>query len=172
VTVRDLPRGRRGVFYVNLTTRMAEIEDGSSKTMAVGEGVGGANWPLCLGAGCKTPLPPGEGTIPAQAWSIGAAGSVGFEAIGVYYSGIWASTLEPLNKRPVTASHLDVSSVTDCRSSEEGGPHSAPNFRSDHPGGAQFLFADGSAHMLIDTIDSGTYRGLSTIAGGEAASAP
>ncbi len=172
VTVHDLPRERRGCFYVNLATRIAEIEDGTSKTMAIGEGVGGANWPLCHGAKCQSPLPPGEGTIPEQAWSIGAAGSVNFESIGIYYSGIWASTLEPPNKRPVTASFIDIGGLADCRSSEEGGPHSAPNFRSDHPGGAQFLFADGSARLLADTIDSTTYRALSTIAGGETASAP
>jgi prepilin-type processing-associated H-X9-DG protein len=172
VTVHELPRERRGCFYINVGVRMAEIEDGSSKTIAIGEGVGGANWPLCHGAKCETPLPTAEGTIPAQAWSIGAAGSAPFESIGVYYSGIWASTLEPPNKRPVTASFIDIGGLADCRSSEEGGPHSAPNFRSDHPGGIQFLFADGSARPLADTVDMPTYRSLATIAGGEAASVP
>jgi prepilin-type processing-associated H-X9-DG protein len=72
----------------------------------------------------------------------------------------------------VTVAFLDIGALADCRSSEEGGPHSAPNFRSDHPGGVQFLFADGSVHMLVDSIEMATYRGLSTIAGAEVAGAP
>jgi len=33
-------------------------------------------------------------------------------------------------------------------------------FRSKHPGGAQFLFVDGSAHFLSETIDYATYQYL------------
>ncbi|MCC9609273.1 DUF1559 domain-containing protein [Blastopirellula sp. JC732] len=34
-------------------------------------------------------------------------------------------------------------------------------FRSNHPGGAQFAFVDGSVHFLSQTIDMTTYRNLS-----------
>jgi prepilin-type processing-associated H-X9-DG protein len=55
-------------------------------------------------------------------------------------------------------------------------------FRSLHPGGANFLFADGSVHFLKNTIDmgaptfggvnnTGVYRRLSTRAGGETVTA-
>lgn len=37
-----------------------------------------------------------------------------------------------------------------------------------HPQGAQFLFGDGSAHFLRQTISLSVYQGLSTRAGGEA----
>jgi prepilin-type processing-associated H-X9-DG protein len=40
-------------------------------------------------------------------------------------------------------------------------------FGSHHPGGAQFCFADGSVHMLPDSIDFNTFQALSTIAGSE-----
>ncbi|UUO08644.1 DUF1559 domain-containing protein [Blastopirellula sp. J2-11] len=36
-----------------------------------------------------------------------------------------------------------------------------------HPGGAQFLFGDGSAHFLSETIDVQTYSALGTLNGGE-----
>jgi prepilin-type N-terminal cleavage/methylation domain-containing protein/prepilin-type processing-associated H-X9-DG protein len=41
------------------------------------------------------------------------------------------------------------------------------SFRSRHPGGLQFAFADGSVHFIAETIDLPTYRALSTIQGGE-----
>jgi prepilin-type N-terminal cleavage/methylation domain-containing protein/prepilin-type processing-associated H-X9-DG protein len=44
-------------------------------------------------------------------------------------------------------------------------------FRSRHPGGAQFAFADGSVRMIKDTIAHPTYRALSTRSGGEISSA-
>ena len=52
------------------------------------------------------------------------------------------------------------------------GPHSTANFRSDHPGGVQFLFADGSVHFLAETIDMQAYGYLSSINEGIPASLP
>ena len=40
-------------------------------------------------------------------------------------------------------------------------------FYSLHPGGANFLFGDGSVHFLSRAIDPYTYQHLCTIAGGE-----
>ncbi len=42
-------------------------------------------------------------------------------------------------------------------------------FWSMHPGGANFLFGDGSVHFLTSGIDPYTYQSLATIAGGEVA---
>jgi prepilin-type N-terminal cleavage/methylation domain-containing protein/prepilin-type processing-associated H-X9-DG protein len=44
-------------------------------------------------------------------------------------------------------------------------------FRSNHPGGCNFLFGDGSVHFLKETISLPTYRALSTRALGEVISA-
>jgi len=43
-------------------------------------------------------------------------------------------------------------------------------FRSRHPGGAQFLFGDGSVHFLTESIDHQTYQHLGAKSDGEAVS--
>jgi prepilin-type processing-associated H-X9-DG protein len=45
------------------------------------------------------------------------------------------------------------------------------SFRSRHPGGLQFAYADGSVHFIADSIPLQTYRALATIKGGEDVSA-
>jgi prepilin-type processing-associated H-X9-DG protein len=45
------------------------------------------------------------------------------------------------------------------------------SFRSRHPGGLQFAFADGSVHFVATAINLDLYRALASIQGGEAASA-
>ena len=86
---------------------------------------------------------------------------------GFVYSGNKCSTVERLNKVPVTDSVHAVLQTFDCRASFEGGPHWTTNFRSFHPGGALFLYADGSVRWTKETIAMSTYRALSTIQGGE-----
>jgi prepilin-type processing-associated H-X9-DG protein len=44
-------------------------------------------------------------------------------------------------------------------------------FKSHHPGGANFLFVDGSVHFLKQTINMATYCALGSRAGGEVVSA-
>jgi prepilin-type N-terminal cleavage/methylation domain-containing protein/prepilin-type processing-associated H-X9-DG protein len=43
-------------------------------------------------------------------------------------------------------------------------------FKSRHPGGAQFVMADGSVHFVAEGIDSNIYRGLATRNGSETVS--
>ena len=96
---------------------------------------------------------------------------------------IAACTLEPLNKSPVTPGMYMTADKTNCIKSipaaggsdgamMAGGPHLTPNFRSDHPGGGSFLFADGSVHFLREDIDLLLYQQLSSMAGGETVTIP
>ncbi len=106
-------------------------------------------------------------------------------------SSTMACTLEQINKSPVTSSQAVTGPASGamCAKSQfttanfstpvtmaaqanfvnetSGGPHTSSNFRSDHPGGALFLFADASVHCLQDSIDVPTFQRLSTIAGND-----
>lgn len=105
-------------------------------------------------------------------------------------------TLDRLNARPVThtvmgISEVGVDAIRDalraCNPSFDfDGPgtlgqsananpaslHATSGFRSDHPGGANFLFADGAVRFIQDGVDLPTYRALSTIQGEETNLAP
>jgi prepilin-type processing-associated H-X9-DG protein len=85
-----------------------------------------------------------------------------------------------MNKYPLTDTFLnflqyvkDIKGFRDavpnyyCKPSYEGGAHAVSNYRSDHPGGCNFLMADGSVRFFNETIDLTTYRAFSTIAGEE-----
>jgi prepilin-type processing-associated H-X9-DG protein len=63
---------------------------------------------------------------------------------------------------------FNLHTVNDDVTSEENGIYA---FRSQHPGGVNFAFADGSIRFLKDSISKPIYRGLSTRAGGEVMSA-
>ena len=133
----------------------------------------------CGGTGSGQPLPiyqfwVGSPNIPA-----GVNG-------GLYMGSVLGCTLERLNKNPVTHTlvRTDPLGALNCRASidwdgdgpvnqeTQPGLDRVSNFRSDHSGGANFLFADGNVRFLTDEIDVDVYRGLSTIQGGENATPP
>lgn len=155
----------RGIFELNRSVSMKNITDGSSHTIAMGEA--DTAFPVCHGARCTTPI---EGLQASQAWLIGEPGNDVLIGFGFVVASAYGSTIESMNKMPVTDTAVHLPSLTDCRSSDEGGLHSTSNFRSVHPGGCHFLFADGSATLLSDSIDMKSYQALSTIQGSEAVS--
>ena len=146
----------KGMFDMGMTVRFRDATDGTSNTMLVGEGVSGDNWTVT-----------NSGT-PMQAWAIG-------EAVNTAYSlpsgrtSIYGTTVHPLNQDPISESLIDAASWTTCTG--VAGDR-ASNFSSQHPGGGNFAFADGSAHFLSETIDMPTYQALSSRAGGEVATIP
>lgn len=101
-------------------------------------------------------------------------------------------TLDRLNTRPVSHTVIGVNgagviaiatAMLSCKPSldfDGSGPataaassnHATSGFRSDHPGGGNFLFGDGAVKFIQDGVDLPTYRALSTIQGGETNTQP
>lgn len=164
-----------GVFGFNSETKLNRIQmnDGSSNTMMIGEAASG--FELCEGIGCEQPLVanaslPLADDFAQHGWLIAAACPSNFFAGGMRYAGGYCSTVEPINKKPVTDSFYDLSRIFDPTPSWQGGPHWCSNFRSHHTGGAQFGFCDGSVQFLTESIELELYRNLSTVMGGEVVS--
>jgi prepilin-type N-terminal cleavage/methylation domain-containing protein/prepilin-type processing-associated H-X9-DG protein len=161
-----------GVFNIDTVTRIEAITDGTSNTIAVGEFARFKNDPdqefntwsraLWLGSSLANTSRP-EG-LASSAPRINAP----FQASNAttYPQGGWAF----------------VTGDTDSWLYIQNGVYALQygqfGFRSQHPGGANFLFADGSCRFLKDTINmgnpnysapinKGVYRQLSTKAGGE-----
>ncbi|MBN1395092.1 MAG: DUF1559 domain-containing protein [Pirellulales bacterium] len=145
-----------GIFTFNTWRRFADISDGASSTMAVGESVHNAyfgdartaegnispgyNNPS-LGAPCAWVAGDGcsKTTCPTSSWSMGRG---------------HRSTLHPINST--------LFDPTMANNEENDSP-----FGSFHGGGAHFVFADGHVAFLNDAINMNVYQALSTIAGGE-----
>jgi prepilin-type N-terminal cleavage/methylation domain-containing protein/prepilin-type processing-associated H-X9-DG protein len=81
-------------------------------------------------------------------------------------SNMWTYAYRYLDTLRVTEAAINTPPGVDCRFVGTD-PDACVNgaFASDHPRGAQFLFADGHVDFLDDGIDLDLYQNLSTIAG-------
>lgn len=181
-----IPNTQKGMFNIAFGASIRQITDGTSKTIAMGDASGDAKWQVCHATGptalgtarCAKadPNPNGELVSAWWGWIIGEPNSTAFIGKLGPHSGAYACTVEPMNKNPVTDTFMDFGQYgTDyvklgqdsshyCHASYEGGKHSVSNFRSDHPGGCNFVMADGSVTFLSESIDMANYRARSTIA--------
>jgi len=111
--------------------RLSDITDGTSNVIAMGE-----IRPLC---GDHMQLHP---------WS--------------HHNAIWTATVAPINWptcRLVNGGKDDTTGgAEDCNHFRTW--NMSMGFKSRHPGGAQFVFADGSGHFISETIDYMTYQRL------------
>lgn len=179
---------RQGMFSIQFGASFRHISDGASKTIAMGEASGGDNWRVCHLRGCTVPEKDGNGELVFAwyPWIAGQPNSAEYiKQLGPVPS-LFAATLEPINKNPVTDSFIDRGTYyspkpeVSCRESGPlaspnappdpyplGGLNSVSNFRGDHPGGCNFLMGDGSVTFINASIDLITYQARSTIAGEE-----
>ena len=176
-----IPKSQLGIFNIAWGASIRQITDGTSKTMAMGDASGDSKWKLCHLTNCTAadlvPDPLGQLPVASIGWIIGEPNSTSFFSALGPKSSTYGCTIEPMNKTPVTDTFLDMGQyVADygafrtnpdhyCKASYEGGKHSASNYRSDHPGGCNFLLADGSVTFLNESIDMAAYRARSTIGG-------
>ncbi len=155
-----------GVFHVNSQTRISEISDGSSNTIAMSESLLGVTSskdnnvdtsyrftfaaPLTQAACDSSPV-----------WNFSDAR--GF----AWVNGEYRTTLYNHHLPPNAA-------AADCISAKlTGGPSTVytpfgwKTARSRHPSGVNTLRADGSCQLVTDTVDLNVWRALSTRFGGE-----
>lgn len=146
-----------GAFQIELTKggalygarqTVASIQDGLSNTIFVGE----ENYSLQSAYPVSSSSLDLEGVMRRKAcWAIG---SDSIDCQYCYNEAI-GSTGVPLNSPPVTGTSgaaLEAWIIS---------------YGSNHPGGANFLFGDGSVHFIANSIAPATYSALGTRAGGE-----
>jgi prepilin-type N-terminal cleavage/methylation domain-containing protein/prepilin-type processing-associated H-X9-DG protein len=147
--------GGNGVFYRNSQTRIAQIKDGTSNTILVGERCAAHAPVTWTGAVTGGRSPSWMCTTP------------------------WTTPYTPQAQAPDTGNGTayDNADYNEALVLGHGNLTHLPNadkpffdpdvFWSMHPSGANFLFCDGSVHFLSSAINPVTYQSLCTIAGGE-----
>ncbi|WP_337176332.1 DUF1559 domain-containing protein [Paludisphaera sp.] len=172
---------RMGPFGFDTATRLAEITDGTSNTMLLGESAGGNQRNKYYASG-------NESRVCLPLASFNAAGPVYYDNImfmaygrdrtwardGVnsrIIGGIVARTVDSVGNA-YAVNDCGTNSITDVYDSPPGVPYPQPaqrmpNFRSAHPGMTNFLFGDGTVRAVKDSVSPQTYQALSTMGGGE-----
>jgi type II secretory pathway pseudopilin PulG len=74
------------------------------------------------------------------------------------FNGNWTATVAPMNYPTIALGEPGYPGKKDCR--HTGNWQTSNGFRSRHPGGVQFVFNDGSVHLLSELIDYHTYQRL------------
>ncbi len=134
-----------GFAFYAVPTTIRDFQDGSSNTLAVGETV--ANDGTYMGqTQCLAASPMGSGLSIAS-----AMGNIWAADGRLTYT--FRTTVNALNTPPCYGLILAGSN--------------AGQFGSFHPGGGNFLFADGSVRFLKSSISLVTYQALSTRTNGE-----
>ena len=176
----QIPPAGRGVFDVNTHTQLTDITDGTSHTLAAGEGAGhNQRFGMRRFYQDTTPatgLFPGQSPLIDQSWSSGPAATTELHSTGMMGGGCLGITAirgghadpfdEPMN-RPLALPGFDYNNGCTNAGTSPGTYDTTGGFRSVHPGGCQFLFCDGSVRFVTESITPAAYRALSTIAGGE-----
>jgi prepilin-type N-terminal cleavage/methylation domain-containing protein/prepilin-type processing-associated H-X9-DG protein len=134
-------RSYSGAFGTNGATRLSQIGDGTSNTIAIGEAKQDHTY---------------SGYGPY--WGSGT-----HTAVQGYVGTVWSSTLPPDGFNV----NFPWGRVVDGFSGRQGELQYAWGFGSWHPGGGNFVFCDGSVRFLPDAISFPLFEALTTVNGGE-----
>ncbi len=152
-------KGCNGVFGHDTWTRFAEIIDGTSNTIAIGETLKGDLDPVSLQDNYI--FGRRGGGIGANAQDIDSCQGLAPNASDratVWFGGHPQHNMFSTDRGPNDARF-------DCKAPNNGCTNFAA--RSAHAGGALFCLCDGSVHFIIDSIDRTVMRALGTKQGGE-----
>lgn len=141
---------RRGAFGNNSATNMAHILDGSSNTFAIGEAAGGSQIN-------------GKTSSNYGPWGLQGTHTC-------CHGRIVSSSSTSLVYTPQQAQDWTINGIwtnNGAAAPDSQGRTYAWVFNSYHPGGANFVFCDGSTHFISETIDYGTLLRLAYIADGQ-----
>jgi hypothetical protein len=188
-----IPASARGIFDVASACTLADITRGTSNVFLIGEGAGHSsrfaarrNYGDTTAALDPTQAAPTPILID-QGWGQGFVESERMLALTNYcYGSVLGVTAqcggfpgygpfdEPLNGTPDSQNHPYrlITGAVDHNQGRDNGPKVArfdtvSGFRSAHPGGAQFCFANGSVRFIQEDIDPGVYQELSSRSGGQ-----
>jgi prepilin-type N-terminal cleavage/methylation domain-containing protein/prepilin-type processing-associated H-X9-DG protein len=147
-----------GVFYASSAIRIADIVDGSSNTVAFSESLVGRGQGTTPTGDVRRDHREPSGVVPLSESLCQSS------AWGVVRNYCWADG----GARGAIYSHhyAPNSPIPDCFVRVR---YNWKTARSNHPGGVNVLFCDGSMRFLRNTIDINTWRALATRAGGEVA---
>jgi prepilin-type N-terminal cleavage/methylation domain-containing protein/prepilin-type processing-associated H-X9-DG protein len=166
-----IPLSVRGVFNIErdsvtkARTQIIQITDGTSTTIAMGD------------AACNSPLykvrDPFTGAASngklVQAWGAAGFGFSGGVGGYLYFSSTFAVTAnypnvpEPMNRKLIAPTYWSSNQTNPT----PPGTDFISGFRSNHPGGCNFLFCDGSVRFVMQSISQAPYQAMSTYAAGD-----
>jgi len=169
-----------GIFMLNMETRVAQVSDGLSKSFMLGEGTGSnqsttMKWKqmngttVTMGSGATEGVATGTAVttyVTGDAWIAcqpAAASLLSTVSVTASTGGNYGGTFVKVNNNPIVGSQYTI--TNGYVDSSTGGYIS--NFRSDHPGICNFVYADGHVAGISDQVDMSAYRAASTRAGSE-----
>jgi prepilin-type processing-associated H-X9-DG protein len=141
---------RDGIFFIDSSVRLADVTDGSSKTLLVGERF---HHDPCFDL-LRPVVAPGLASMPELGRWAHVAGSGGAMANITLHAA------------------AEINYVAPPEADRAALENRVCSYGSGHPGGANFCFADGSARYMADVLPLTHLQALSTRAGEEVMTAP